>query len=125
MDRLQKQITDLNRKVDQLYGIMEQLSLQVSDLVTEKQPQVEKESEFAVSFDPMTSPFPLEESEQLIMGHKDILLDPISPPHKTPPTYPQALSVEVQVRRLTAQLTAAYNRIAVLEEQLVACRMHN
>jgi hypothetical protein len=125
MDRLQKQITDLNRKVDQLYGIIEQLSLQVNDLVSEKQPQIEKEDEFVVSFDPMTSPLPLGESDELIMGHKDILLDPISPSHRTPPTYAEALSVDLQVRRLTAQLTAAYNRIAILEEQLIACRMHS
>ncbi len=34
----------------------------------------------------------------------------------------QELSPQVQIQRLTAQLTAAYNRIAALEEQLLANR---
>lgn len=34
----------------------------------------------------------------------------------------QQLSPEFQIQRLTAQLTAAYNRIAALEEQLLAKR---
>ena len=34
------------------------------------------------------------------------------------------LSPEIQIQRLTAQLTAAYNRIAALEEQLLAQRTH-
>ncbi|WP_373538506.1 hypothetical protein [Chamaesiphon sp.] len=34
----------------------------------------------------------------------------------------QDLSPQVQIQRLTAQLTAAYNRIAALEEQLLANR---
>lgn len=33
-------------------------------------------------------------------------------------------SSDVQIQRLTAQLTAAYNRIAALEEQLMAARVH-
>jgi hypothetical protein len=35
------------------------------------------------------------------------------------------ISPEAQVQRLTAQLTAAYNRIAALEEQLLAQRTRN
>ncbi len=34
------------------------------------------------------------------------------------------LAPEIQIQRLTAQLTAAYNRIAALEEQLLAQRTH-
>ncbi len=34
----------------------------------------------------------------------------------------QDLSPQIQIQRLTAQLTAAYNRIAALEEQLLAKR---
>jgi hypothetical protein len=34
------------------------------------------------------------------------------------------LTPEIQVQRLSAQLTAAYGRIAALEEQLLARRMH-
>ncbi|NJK62026.1 MAG: hypothetical protein HC921_04460 [Synechococcaceae cyanobacterium SM2_3_1] len=39
--------------------------------------------------------------------------------------YHQDFAPEAQVQRLTAQLTAAYNRIAALEEQLLAQRMHH
>jgi glutamate-1-semialdehyde aminotransferase len=35
----------------------------------------------------------------------------------------QDIAPEAQVQRLTAQLTAAYNRIAALEEQLLAQRL--
>ena len=38
------------------------------------------------------------------------------------PQLTQDLSPQVQIQRLTAQLTAAYNRIAALEEQLLANR---
>ena len=34
----------------------------------------------------------------------------------------RSLSPDLQIRRLTAQVTAAYNRIAALEEQLLAQR---
>ncbi|NEP07517.1 MAG: hypothetical protein F6K34_23605 [Okeania sp. SIO4D6] len=33
------------------------------------------------------------------------------------------LTSEIQIQRLTAQLTAAYNRIAALEEQLLSRRI--
>ena len=38
----------------------------------------------------------------------------------TESTLERSLAPETQIRRLTAQLTAAYNRIAALEEQLLA-----
>ena len=34
------------------------------------------------------------------------------------------ITPEIQIQRLTAQLTAAYNRIAALEEQLLRERIH-
>ncbi len=37
----------------------------------------------------------------------------------------QHITAEAQVQRLTAQLTAAYNRIAALEEQLLAQRINH
>ena len=55
--------------------------------------------------------------------HKDILMDSV---YVDPETSGDdtVLSAEVQIQRLTAQLTAAYNRIAALEEQLLATRTH-
>jgi hypothetical protein len=34
------------------------------------------------------------------------------------------ITTDIQIQRLTAQLTAAYNRIAALEEQLMRQRIH-
>jgi hypothetical protein len=56
------------------------------------------------------------------MEHKDVLAD-----HNAIESLSHSgekmLSSEVQIQRLTAQLTAAYNRIAALEEQLLAQRI--
>lgn len=58
-----------------------------------------------------------------MMEHKDILVD-----SNELDTHLQSgekeLGPEIQIQRLTAQLTAAYNRIAALEEQLLARRIH-
>ncbi|MEL6380887.1 MAG: hypothetical protein AAFQ89_00130, partial [Cyanobacteria bacterium J06626_18] len=64
----------------------------------------------------------LQGSEASIV-HKDILVDSayVDPERSGEET---SLSTEVQIQRLTAQLTAAYNRIAALEEQLLASRVY-
>lgn len=54
--------------------------------------------------------------------HKDILLDDLVV-YPTAPNYVNNQSLEVQNNRLTAQLTAAYQRIASLEEQLLSKKM--
>ena len=59
------------------------------------------------------------------MEHKDILLDGNGGESNANQKGEQELSPDIQIRRLTAQLTAAYNRIAALEEQLLACRIHS
>jgi hypothetical protein len=56
------------------------------------------------------------------MEHKDVLSD--SGFESDSQMSDRVLSPEVQVQRLTAQLTAAYNRIAALEEQLLSHRVH-
>ncbi|MGG6293430.1 hypothetical protein ACQ4M4_03315 [Leptolyngbya sp. AN02str] len=56
------------------------------------------------------------------MEHKDILSDADfldTDSHSGE----HSLSPELQIQRLTAQLTAAYNRIAALEEQLLSKRI--
>jgi hypothetical protein len=56
-----------------------------------------------------------------LMDHKDILVDGR---HRFRETE-TVISADTQIRRLTAQLTAAYNRIAALEEQLLSYRIHS
>ncbi|MEP0935062.1 hypothetical protein [Leptolyngbya sp. FACHB-8] len=55
--------------------------------------------------------------------HKDILADVDLVDSETHSGDHQTLSPDLQIQRLTAQLTAAYNRIAALEEQLLARRV--
>jgi hypothetical protein len=59
------------------------------------------------------------------MEHKDVLIDGTSEMSNSHQNGEKALSADIQVQRLTAQLTAAYNRIAALEEQLLARRIHS
>lgn len=56
------------------------------------------------------------------MEHKDVLIDGIYlDMHRQGG---DNITPEIQIQRLTAQLTAAYNRIAALEEQLLRERIH-
>jgi hypothetical protein len=59
------------------------------------------------------------------MEHKDVLVDSNSELTNSHQNSEKALSADIQVQRLTAQLTAAYNRIAALEEQLLSRRIHS
>ncbi len=59
------------------------------------------------------------------LEHKDILVEDNIPQTVPDPVQEPSVSSDIQIRRLMAQLTAAYNRIAILEEQLLACRRHN
>lgn len=67
------------------------------------------------------------EHHQLLNNHKDILVDDNSLQTSFSSSYSSVsdnvnISSEEQVNRLTAQLAAAYHRIACLEEQLLAFR---
>jgi len=69
------------------------------------------------------------EHHRLLNNHKDILVDEESL-HPSFASYSHSpdninISCEEQVNRLTAQLTAAYHRIACLEEQLLSARHHS
>lgn len=57
--------------------------------------------------------------ESFDFSHKDVLLDGDEGHPFWTVSGGQSLSQDLQVRRLTAQLTAAYHRIAALEDQLM------
>jgi hypothetical protein len=115
MDLLQDQVAILTLKVDSLHQVIEHLSSQTMEVLTElrapgaKAELPKAESRSRTSFD--------EEME-----HKDVLVD-VRFPESDQQGGDRPLSLEVQVQRLTAQLTAAYNRIAALEEQLLSKRI--
>ncbi len=57
-----------------------------------------------------------------IIAQQDILIDSSGVEISHHQIKEQDLAPQIQIQRLTAQLTAAYNRIAALEEQLLAKR---
>jgi hypothetical protein len=125
MDVLQTQMVELDRKVDRLNNIVERLSQQITVLATDR-PQLEEETNFTTQVAQNAS-YPSTQVKQNYFGatmeHKDILLDDGNGKNNINSTNEQSLSPDIQIRRLTAQLTAAYNRIAALEEQLLANRV--
>jgi molybdopterin converting factor small subunit len=112
MKAVQVQIEQLNQKIDQLQQMVEQINSQIGILKEEK-------------IGPMLE-IPKVEREILVGGsvseHKDILQDEREVDIFPKVTTKLEISAETQILRLTAQLTAAYNRIAALEEQLFVCR---
>jgi hypothetical protein len=125
MDTLQIQIRELHQKIDQLYEMVERISSQVNALIAAKQ----KPSEYsayslsAVAQARNKSTRSQYQEGDYSLAHKDILVDDDRSQHSTNATKEQELSPDIQIRRLTAQLTAAYNRIAALEEQLLTYRI--
>nr|WP_243397384.1 hypothetical protein [Crocosphaera subtropica] len=128
MDGLQQQINELNQKVTQLHHIVEKLSLQMGTSHLHSEAMVnEKSHNQSPSIANVSASVPPNTQKsshyQSVMEHKDILLDDSASHTLIAPEEEPLLTTDLQVRRLTAQLTAAYNRIAALEEQLLACRM--
>ena len=124
MDSLQEQVTLLTGKVDSLHNIIDQINTQISEILsTAKQ---ERESpRFGVS-PPSKFISPRRELDIALNGaleHKDVLVDN-DYLNLERQGAEKDLSPEIQIQRLTAQLTAAYNRIAALEEQLLAQRTY-
>ena len=142
MDKLQRQIMELNYKVNRLSQIVERISKHINfsnDEILETRessPHFNSHLTDASSLDNMFANFsdnpyhqPSENNLPMIIGHKDIIDDEESS-HQEAHDYSkspseQDMSCELQVQRLTAQLTAAYHRIAALEEQLLAKRNQN
>lgn len=122
MDTLQRQINALSAKVDDLHQLIEQLGLRVSEIVTECKIGNEQghRSELEIGTTYRHRSFMMSDPS---MEHKDVLADNdgFDPSMQN---NERQLSPEIQIQRLTAQLTAAYSRIAALEEQLIAKRIH-
>ena len=115
MESLEKQILTLSQKVNAIYEVIERLDMRLSQALSDssldKLPVVEHYLE---------KKQPLHELKEL--KHKDILLDGIA--EMSYQTTDRQITPEIQIQRLTTQLTAAYHRIAALEEQLVKQRVY-
>jgi len=127
MEILETQIMMLMEKIESMSQTIEQLNSKFS--VLESQPgstaHTDRDTHLAERSATGHS-YAQEFSDLPIWDHKDVLVDDDYETHRDmsesrSDTY---LSPELQVQRLTAQLTAAYNRIAALEEQLLARRIH-
>jgi uncharacterized coiled-coil protein SlyX len=126
MDTLQQQITELNHKMDRLYEIVERLSERITNLILEGQQSSENAStQYPQKSSLNSSTYQNNGRFYAMAEHKDILLDDGEGRNRLNPDSEQTLSSDIQIRRLTAQLTASYNRIAALEEQLLAHRIHS
>jgi len=112
MESLEKQILTLSQKVNAIYEVIERLDMRLSQALSDssldKLPVVEHYLE---------KKQPLHE-----LKHKDILLDGMA--EMSYQTTDRQITPEIQIQRLTTQLTAAYHRIAALEEQLVKQRVY-
>ena len=125
MDSLQVQIGELREKIDQLHELIEEIGHQVKELSNQKSQRVEQESYSLPHFASGTSNLTSQDSEsEYQLTHKDILVDDNSS-SSSANSNSDNLAPDTQIRRLTAQLTAAYNRIAALEEQLLSYRIHS
>jgi hypothetical protein len=125
MDAVQKQIIALSHKIDTLYQVTEQLSVKVSESLGEIR-QASGSNDYSLSA-ANARPYSYQSPSLMgsVMEHKDVLVDNNREFANSHQNSEKALSPDIQVQRLTAQLTAAYNRIAALEEQLLSRRIHS
>ena len=120
MDIVQKQVLELSDKVDTLHRLVEQLTVKVTDIAITQDRLHSSES----GSNGETITLPSGTTHRMAdpaMTHKDVLSDE-SCFEADKSSTSHNLSPEIQIQRLTAQLTAAYNRMAALEEQILACR---
>lgn len=124
MDTLQKQVITLSLKVDALYQVIDKLSGRVSEALSECRVAPTQGTNGSVGINGVGR-YSAQAYSSLrpTMEHKDVLADSTGMDTNLQNGEKQ-LTPEIQIQRLTAQLTAAYNRIAALEEQLLSQRIH-
>ncbi len=120
MENFARQIAALTQKVDLLVEHLEQVSNKVTILLSHVQQQGELERESGPGCHRGAYTLPALQSPDL--SHKDVLVDYPNPEGGSYGA-DKLITPELQVQRLTAQLTAAYNRMAALEEQILARRV--
>jgi prophage DNA circulation protein len=123
MEPLQQQVTILSNKLDALYQIVDGLSGKVSDALSECRLTPIQANKETLGIDSTGRYLNRSSIARPMMEHKDVLVDSNELDSHIQ-TGEKQLAPEIQIQRLTAQLTAAYNRIAALEEQLLARRIH-
>jgi hypothetical protein len=115
MESIQQQIAALTHKVDSVYQLIQSLDWSKN----ERSGQWEHKQADNNSCDVSNR-----ETVDWRTIHQDILIDSNGMEVNQQHFQEYDIAPQIQVQRLTAQLTAAYNRIAALEEQLLAKRWH-
>jgi hypothetical protein len=118
MNHLQTQIETLDHKVDALYTLIERLSSNVDYLLADASVR-DGQTE---TLYPHSERSRSRETSKLdaMFEHQDVLLDRDLVSTDRHGDEDTKMTPEAQIQRLTAQLTASYNRIAALEEQLLS-----
>jgi hypothetical protein len=135
MESIQQQISTLAHKVDAIYQILERLDRDVFNL-GEKQSHRGNSDNFDRLFNGHNdhhngndngngNGHDRHSEREWIIAQQDTLIDSTGLEINYHKIESPDLSPQVQIQRLTAQLTAAYNRIAALEEQLLSKRWHS
>jgi hypothetical protein len=114
VETLQQQLTAVNANIDAMHQKIEVISTQIAELLTS--------NHSGESHSPLSSPSRTVTYPSTPSGHRDVLAD--EDHMALNEERGKSMSQELQMQRLMAQLTAAYNRIAALEEQLLAQRIH-
>jgi hypothetical protein len=120
MEGLQTQINRLDQQIDTLNQSIAQLTKYVVSLLEERKLRMAVPSPDLIGHSHHSNNN--RSYREMMMESKDILLEE-SAAEMGMPRSEKVMSPELQIQRLTAQLTAAYNRIAALEEQLLAQRV--
>jgi hypothetical protein len=121
MEGLQTQINRLDQQIDTLNQSIAQLTKYVVSLLEERKLKMTVPSPDLIGHSHHSNSYNRSYRE-MMMESKDILLEDADTEMGLPRSE-KVMSPELQIQRLTAQLTAAYNRIAALEEQLLAQRV--
>lgn len=126
MASIQEQVVKLTDKVDSLYHMIDRVSEQVTAILASSQLMMDADEDLRLGHSAPASTSPRYNPSLLdtVCEHKDILVDSGHSDLERQ-SIETHLSQDIQIQRLTAQLTAAYNRIAALEEQLLAVRVHS
>lgn len=124
MDSLDTEVKFLVHQVAALYEMVAQINTKMSLVLAEHE----------LIKSPELDPHKLDIKEHKMYGrrvtfepseeHKDVLVESKSSVNTSIQYLEPELTPDIQVQRLTAQLTAAYNRIAALEERLLAEKIH-
>ncbi|NEP82495.1 MAG: hypothetical protein F6K17_14625 [Okeania sp. SIO3C4] len=122
MELLQEQIIALSKKIEAIHTIIEKLNDRISTFIIKQEVNQNKSTENTSNLIQLNELKQKYNDFDLELEHKDVLIDD-DYINQGSQNMDGELTSEIQIQRLTAQLTAAYNRIAALEEQLLSKRV--